>query len=194
MEKTGQMERQLPSLEGRVSPESLAHIVFRTNQLDRMIAWHNTVFGARVVFGNERLAFLTYDDEHHRIALVATQEFEPRPEKVAVGFYHAAFTYPDLGTLLATYRRLLESGITPWRSILHGPTVSFYYKDPDGNDFELQVDVFKTAEEATEWMQGPVYANDPIGTEFDPAEMIARYESGEPEETLMRRFDDPINP
>ena len=33
----------------------------------------------------------------------------------------------------------------PVRTINHGPTVSMYYKDPDGNQVELQVDVFDKA-------------------------------------------------
>jgi catechol-2,3-dioxygenase len=183
--------RSLPDVSGSVSPQSLAHIVFRTNDMPRMIEWYSTVFGAHVVFSTDAIAFLTYDDEHHRIALIANEKFAERPAETTVGFYHAAFTFADLGTLLATYRRLAAHGILPRRSIHHGPTVSFYYQDPDGNDIEMQVDVFETADEATEWMRGPVFSANPIGTDFVPDELIARYESGEPIHALMRRADDP---
>ncbi len=183
--------RSLPDLTGSVSPHSLAHIVFRTNDMPRMIEWYATVFGAHVVFQTDKIAFLTYDDEHHRVALIANETFAEKPAEMTVGFYHAAFTFADLGTLLATYRRLAAEGIRPRRSIHHGPTVSFYYQDPDLNDIEMQVDVFETADEATEWMKGPVFSANPIGTDFAPEELIARFESGEPIEALMRRTDDP---
>src|ERR1700738_1773698 len=91
------------------------------------------------------LFFLTYDDEHHRIGLIhrpdlgssgdAQQRLEP-----------ISFTYPSLGDLLATYRRLAQSDIWPYWTINHGPTISLYYKDPDGNRLELQHDVFERAE------------------------------------------------
>lgn len=188
---TGSTARRLPDLSGSVSPQSLAHIVFRTNDMARMIEWYSTVFGAHVVFATDTIAFLTYDDEHHRIALIANETFAEKSEATTVGFYHAAFTFSDLGTLLATYRRLAALDVHPRRSIHHGPTVSFYYQDPDHNDIEMQVDVFETADEATDWMRGPVFSANPIGTDFDPEELIARYESGEPIDALMRRTDDP---
>jgi hypothetical protein len=34
-----------------------------------MLAWYQTVFEARVQYQNPALAFLTYDDEHHRFAI-----------------------------------------------------------------------------------------------------------------------------
>ncbi len=101
-----------------------------------------------------------------------------------------AFSYRSLGELLGTYLRLKEGGITPWRAINHGPTVSFYYRDPDGNDVELQVDSFPNAEVTNDWMASEAFLRNPIGIEFDPAEMIRRYESGESEVALMRRPDD----
>ena len=182
--------RSLPDISGSVSPHRLAHIVFRTNDMPRMIDWYSDVFGAHVVFQTDKIAFLTYDDEHHRIALIASESFAEKPDGTTVGFYHAAFTFADLGTLLATYRRLASRDVWPRRSIHHGPTVSFYYQDPDLNDIEMQVDVFDTADAATDWMRGSVFSANPIGTEFDPEELIVRYESGESIEALMRRADD----
>jgi len=39
-------------------------------------------------------------------------------------------------------------------------------------------------------MKGPVFSANPIGTLFDPEEMIADYERGVPFEVLVRRDDD----
>lgn len=172
-----------------IRPVRLAHIVFRTKQLDAMIAWYEAVLCAHVVFRNDRIAFLTYDDEHHRIALIQSADLIERQAGVTVGFYHSAFTYANLTELMHNFIRLKGRGIEPWRSILHGPTVSQYYRDPDGNDIELQVDAFESADAATDWMKGEAFSRDPIGEVFDPLVMIERIEAGEPESSLMRRAD-----
>lgn len=157
-----------------------------------MIDWYCTLLGARVAFADEQAAFLAYDEEHHRIGLLHdVKELLPRPEGWAVGFYHAAFTYKDLGTLLANYERLKAVGVLPWRPIIHGPTVSLYYRDPDGNDIETQVDVFPTAEAAIEWMQGDAFKANPIGVFFDPDVMVERFKAGVPMSELLRRPDSP---
>lgn len=183
--------RTLPDPGAVRSPERLAHIVFRTNDLPAMRDWYCSVLGAHPVFGDERILFLTYDDEHHRVALIAHGPYPDPAEDVRAGFYHSAFTYPDLGVLLATFRRLRSAGIEPVRCIKHEPTVSLYYRDPDGNHVELQVDAFSTADAATEWMKGAVFAANPIGTAFDPEVMIADYERGMPHDELVHRDDDP---
>ena len=173
------------------APIRLAHIVFRTNDLPRMCDWYCAVLDAHVVHADEKIAFLTYDNEHHRIALIATQPFPPKEEGAPrVGFYHVAFTHAGLAELLNTYDQLAARGIRPWRTINHGPTTSFYYRDPDGNDVELQVDRFANALEAQAWMNGPAFAADPIGLLIDPEELRRRFEAGEPFDSLMRRADE----
>jgi catechol-2,3-dioxygenase len=172
------------------APIKLAHVVFRTNQLQNMINWYCDVLSARVVFGNDRIAFLTYDEEHHRIALIATEKFAEKPEGLRVGFYHSAFTFEDLSGLFDNYSRLKAKGILPWRSINHGPTVSQYYRDPDGNDVELQVDRFEDAKAATDWMQGEAFSKNPIGIEFNPDDMIKALAAGRAEADLMKRPDE----
>lgn len=62
-----------------------------------------------------------------------------------------------------------------------------YYQDPDGNQVEMQVDNFDTAEEATAFMVDPQFANNPLGVDYDPEELIKRIESGEPEANIKRR-------
>lgn len=171
------MSRNLPSTSAPIPPVKLAHVVFRTRQLENMIAWYATVLGAKMAFRNENMAFMTYDDEHHRIALISGDLAE-RPAEPTIGFFHAAFTYNDLGDLLSTYRRLKNEGIEPVRGIKHGPTVSLYYRDPDLNDIELQIDVYEDIEVVNDFLAGEAFSKDPIGPLFDPEEMIQQYESG----------------
>lgn len=42
-----------------------------------MLSLYETVFGARVQYQNPGLAFLTYDDEHHRFAFANMAVFQP---------------------------------------------------------------------------------------------------------------------
>ena len=116
--------RMLPATEP-ISPAKFAHFVLRTGQFDRMAEWYRTVLAARIVFRDERLCFLSYDDEHHRLALIHVPGLAPRDPESA-GTDHVAYAYRDLGDLLATYRRLRAHGILPHWPIIHGVTTSLY--------------------------------------------------------------------
>jgi catechol-2,3-dioxygenase len=171
---------------GRIAPVKLAHFVRRTSRFAEMLHWYQTVLGATVVHSDGVLAFLTYDDEHHRIAIAQIPGLEDQPP-MASGTDHVAFTHADLGDLLSTYARLKQEGIEPYWCINHGPTTSMYYKDPDGSRVELQVDNFPTAEETNRWIRSGEFAKNPIGVVFDPEELLARYRAGEPMEQLTAR-------
>jgi catechol 2,3-dioxygenase-like lactoylglutathione lyase family enzyme len=171
---------------GPVPPAYLAHFVRRTSQPEALVDWYVRVLGARVVFSEGPLAFLTFDDEHHRMAVIGIPDLPPRAEG-ASGTDHVAFTYEDLGDLLYTYERLARSGIEPFWCVNHGPTTSMYFKDPDGNSIELQVDNFATPAETDAWLRSGAFAENPIGVIFDPAELLARYKAGEPVKDLVAR-------
>jgi catechol-2,3-dioxygenase len=177
---------KLSPTRGRVAPMKLAHVVRRTARFEEMLAWYRTFLGAEVVHSDGMLAFLTYDDEHHRIALAGIPGLPDAPP-LAAGTDHVAFTHADLGDLLYTYARLKVEGITPYWCINHGPTTSMYYKDPDGNRIELQVDNFRTAEETNRWIRSGDFAANPIGVLFEPEDLLARYQAGEPMERLTAR-------
>ena len=67
-----------------ISPSKLAHVVLHTrSNLDAMVEWYCTVLGARIVFNAGRLIFLTYDDEHHRIAIAASEDLTELPRRTA---------------------------------------------------------------------------------------------------------------
>jgi catechol-2,3-dioxygenase len=186
MSTTTDRKQLLAAERGAVKPQKLAHVVRRTSRFDEMVRWYCTVLGAEVVAGDGTLAFLTYDDEHHRIAIVTIPGLEDQPA-MAAGTDHIAFTYGDLSDLFQTYRRLKAEGIEPFWCINHGPTLSMYFKDPDGSRVELQVDTMPTADAIDTWMRSGDFAANPIGIVFDPEEMIARYEAGEALETLLVR-------
>lgn len=167
-----------------LAPAKLAHFVLRTPNFDAMSGWYQTVLGAKAVFENGFLCFMTYDDEHHRVALINTPD-APQRDATSAGVDHIAFTFEDLGGLLGTYTRLKSKDIEPYWSINHGPTTSLYYRDPDGNQIELQVDNFTTMEEANAFVGSSAFQENPIGVEFDPERLLERYENGDPIEALI---------
>jgi hypothetical protein len=73
-----------------------------------------------------------------------------------------------MGEFLDNYVRLRDRGIRPFFCVNHGPTTSMYYRDPDGNRVELQIDNFATAEEGQAWMHSEAFDRNPIGVEYDP--------------------------
>jgi catechol-2,3-dioxygenase len=164
-----------------------------------MLAWYQTVFDARIQYQNPVLAFLTYDDEHHRFAFVNMEAFQPggteADKQGLIGVDHVAYTYATLTDLFENYAQLKAKGIAPYWCIHHGMTVSMYYADPDGNQMEFQVDAFDSSEEANAFMSGPFNAANPIGVEYDPEEWLARLRAGTPaSEFLMRSVHEPPSP
>lgn len=176
-------------------PVKFAHVVYQTRRFEEMIDWYQKVFEAKVVYQNPALAFLTYDDEHHRFAFANMAAFKPdgveAEKRGDIGVNHVAYTYANLGDLLETYARLKEAGITPYWPIHHGVTLSFYYRDPDGNRMEFQVDAL-TVEEANAYMLSEAFAANPIGVAIDPEAMLAQYRSGIPMAQLLVQPEGPM--
>ncbi len=174
----------------RIRPARFVHVVYRTHRFDEMIEWYQKVLGAKVQHYSPVIAFVTYDDEHHRVAFLNLSIIEPdgpQDRRDRVGVDHLAYTFNSLCELMENYAQLKAMGILPYWKLHHGITISLYYGDPDGNRMEFQVDVYKTNEEANAFMQGPGFAVNPIGVEFDPDEWLARLRSGEPEAHFFER-------
>ena len=126
------MSARTLNTEKTVKPNYFAHFVLRVSNLERSLDWYHKVLGMEIVQSVGKLAFLTYDDEHHRLALAETPIQETAPPGCP-GVDHVAYTMDSLGDLLGHYVRLRELGIKPVLPINHGPTTSMYYDDPDGN-------------------------------------------------------------
>ena len=106
-----------------ISPVLFAHFVLRTSNFAEMRDRYKTVLNARIVHDNDTLCFMTYDDEHHRVALVNVAGLH-KPPGDSWGLSHVAYSYRTMRDLLSTYVRLRGHGILPFRPINHGPTVS----------------------------------------------------------------------
>jgi catechol-2,3-dioxygenase len=156
------------------SPSKFAHIVYRTHRYHKMIDWYQNVFDAKVQNQTDQLSFLTYDEEHHRFAFLNLGG-EPSPEKpdqTACGVHHVAYTWDTVTELLAQYQSMSALGCKPFMSIRHGPTLSMYYADPDGNGLEFQVDLLDV-EQANAFMESDAFHSNAIGEPFDPDEIVA---------------------
>lgn len=169
-----------------VAPSKLSHVVLQTNDLRGMRDWYCNVLDARVTFENDALCFMTYDDEHHRIGLVAFGQYGGSGNET-VGLHHVSFCYDKLEDLLENFKRLDALNIRPEWCVNHGPTVSLYYADPEGNRVELQIDVFETTEEVNHFINGPVYQQNPAGVDFDPHQMLAELKGGKTMAELAHR-------
>jgi catechol-2,3-dioxygenase len=176
---------------GRISPARLAHVVLRTvpERVQEMVTWYCNVLEAEVVFGNPLVQFLTYDEEHHRLAVLGMPGIGERVVNT-VGVHHVAFTYACLRDLVLTYERLREAGIEPALCIHHGPTLSMYYLDPDRNQVELQIDVFDSSEQIDDYLRSR-FAQNPIGVVFDPGDLARRFHEGVPEDELKQPLEGP---
>lgn len=171
-----------------VSPTSLAHLVLRTANYQEMVEFWTMFLGATIAHKDDSLAFLRYDDEHHRIAIIAIPGTLPRAGNTS-GLHHVAFSFDNLAELLQAYKQRKTQGVLPTWCVNHGPTTSIYYQDPDGNMIETQVDNFDTSEDANAFMSGTLFAENPVGTDFDPEVLYSRMQSGVDEKELKRRVE-----
>ena len=183
----------------RIRPSKFAHVVYRTRQFEEMLAWYQLVFDARIQHHNPALAFLSFDEEHHRFAIVDLEALRPGEDQTTTrdlsGVDHVAYTYASLSDLFTNYELLKENDILPYWCVHHGVTISMYYADPDGNQIEFQVDAFASSMESVEFIRSPRFAANPIGVEYDPEDWLARMRDGAPEsEFLVRSSDEPISP
>src|SRR3979409_1946925 len=92
-----------------IAPALFAHFVLRSANMHARKA-------------NDLLCFLTYDEEHHRLAIVNIAGLHA-PDPKSWGLAHVAYTFRDVGELLSTYRRLKKAGIAPYRPIQQRETL-----------------------------------------------------------------------
>lgn len=184
---------KLGKVEGRGRPRYLAHWVLKSAQRERMVPWYQKVLGMEIVFQNEMLTFLTYDGEHHRLAIIGIPKLGKTMLPVArlhrkfYGLDHLAFNFGTLRELLMKYRELSAEGIEPVWCINHGPTTSIYFEDPDGNRLEFQSDNFADPEGLQEFALSLDFQKNPIGVNFDPNVLWEKLEAGVPESELRQR-------
>jgi hypothetical protein len=126
-----------------VSPSLFAHFVLRTANREPLKKWYQTVLKrawcSRTTTSRSSpttTSITASPSCRSRTQEGARRQLGPRARRL-----HLRRSRPAAVDLSAAE----GEGIVPVRTINHGPTVSMYYKDPDGNQVELQVDAFDKA-------------------------------------------------
>lgn len=118
---------------------SFSHIGIWVKDVSTSAKWYGQFFEAEITFQSDDIAFLSWDDESHRIALLKWTE-----SRELVGMNHIAFKLNDITSLVSKYKTLKKAGFAPFQSFNHGMTTSLYYRDFDGNGIELMIDNFSS--------------------------------------------------
>jgi catechol-2,3-dioxygenase len=166
----------------------ISHYGIRAKRFREMVEWYKTVFGAKIQHENEFLAFMTFDEEHHRLVIFEDPSTVDKPENAA-GIDHVGYGLAGFGDLVSAYERLKVAGIEPFLPLNHRFTTSLYYRDPDGNDVELSVDNFPTKEMCDEFIRSEKMdeiGRPPFGYAFDPEDLAKQFYEGAPPEQLAR--------
>ena len=186
MTESEHAENQLPN--GNLKSKYIAHYGIRTRQLKEMISWYKIFFNAEVLYQNEFAAFMTFDDEHHRLVLWTDEDTKDKPENVA-GIDHIGIGLQNFRELIEAYERLKAQDIIPFLPVNHRFTTSLYYKDPDGNEVELTVDNFPSKDLCGDFVRSEKMEEiliPPFGDVFDPDELAQAFHQGVSDEELAK--------
>ena len=174
-------------------------IVLKTTQYEALKSWYSHVLDTVPMFESERREQSAPGTMRQMCLIRSYSEF-PFTETLAIfdfaglsqtdptvaGMDHFQMQFGSIDDLFDRYETLAAHGIMPTRSANHGPSTSFYYRDPDGNRVELSVKNYATEAETLAFMQTEAFRRNPAGIDVDPAEYIARYRRGVPLEELRR--------
>jgi catechol 2,3-dioxygenase len=167
---------------GHVIKPKLHHWGMRTAKFDEMVDWYSTVVGFETVLAATspaQVAFVTNDEQHHRGGFFSPPGIEDNPQRATMpGVNHLAWEYESLDDLLATWQRLEALGIAAVLTTDHGPSFSFYYKDPEGNTVELTCLAYDDLAKVRARLKSPENLRNPMGRAVIPEQLIAARELG----------------
>jgi catechol-2,3-dioxygenase len=124
------------------APVAFSHMGVFVRDLDRMMAFYTGCLGLVVSDTDTtklgvRYAFLTGDPREHHQLVLATG----RPEDVSFNtVQQISFRAESLEALRRMRRRVLKDGAVELGPVTHGNAISAYFRDPEGNRFELFID------------------------------------------------------
>ena len=166
------------SLDEVIVPARLHHVNLKAYRFEEMRDFYTALIGIHPVAEVGTFGWYTYDTANHRLALMQLPHITERVPGSA-GMHHMAFEYDALDDLMRTYLRLKKIDIVPAAALDHGMTTSFYYRDPDGNYIELQVDNFgPDPAVSTAFMHTPAFLANPIGVPIHPERYVAAWQAG----------------
>ncbi len=178
------------------SAMKISETILKTGQLAAMKPWYTKVlgvppffehapkaaanpgdFGGQTRASDLKMCFFRVSLDFPYVQTIGLFEeagTSTEPAKGAPGLHHMQFCVASHDALCDKYDELLTLGMTPHRSADHGPMVSFYYRDPDGNNVEITAQNFATLEAMVAFMASDEFAANPSGEEIDPAAWVAR--------------------
>lgn len=161
-DRTLQHNQSVPAMNERSSsdPRMVGHVHLKVRELDPAVTFYTEVLGLGVTERHGRIAFLSWGERHHDIALQAIGSGAPDPPSSGVGLYHAALEVESREALVAVYERLQARGV-PVSPVDHGISKALYFDDPDGHGLEVYLDT-RAANDQTKW-RGTSRAFDPAG-------------------------------
>src|SRR5262249_55542189 len=119
-------------------------VVLRTAQYDALKAWYSRVFDTEPMFESERreipgpggmrqMCLIRPYSEFPFTETLAIFDLLRQNDQMVSGMDHFQMQFASIDDLFNRYEALAAHGIEPTRSANHGPSTSFYYRDPDGN-------------------------------------------------------------
>ncbi len=124
------------------APVSFSHVGVFVNDLEKMVRFYTDLLGfvvsdRDVADNGAEFAFLTGDPrEHHQLVLAAG-----RPASIPFNpVQQLSFRAKSLGVLRRLYKKAKAQPITELGPVSHGNAISAYFRDPEGNRFEMFID------------------------------------------------------
>ena len=184
-------------------PDDFHHIAFKTTNYEAMVYFYKNLFGCEPLYQSDQMSFLTYDNEHHRIAIANTSEilkdlnliermimkfklFLNKKIPSIQGLDHVSYRINPIEKWFDFYFSAKERGLKPLWTINHGWISGIYYEDPDGNLVEIFFEHFRSAEEFKENIS-PDFEDEPIGTNMDIEVLYKMFKSGAPFLDLIKK-------
>ena len=184
-------------------PDDFHHIAFKTTNYEAMVSFYKNLFGCEPLYQSDQMSFLTYDNEHHRIAIANTSEilkdlnliermimkfklFLNKKIPSIQGLDHVSYRINPIEKWFDFYFSAKERGLKPLWTINHGWISGIYYEDPDGNLVEIFFEHFRSAEEFKENIS-PDFEDEPIGTNMDIEVLYKMFKSGAPFLDLIKK-------
>lgn len=139
--------------EVRFRPRRLGHVNLWVDDLERSVAFYESVCGLELVRRERELliAFHSNGNTHHDLGIIEVSRGRdrygrdgmlqiPKTRGLSPGLNHLGWEMESEAELVAAYRRALEAGYPVQRTVDHLISHSVYVSDPDGNGHEFYAD------------------------------------------------------
>lgn len=187
---------------GNFPPPQFSEVVLKTARFTEVKDWYENLLQVRAFFvrtgvqqaswtGAWSIAFIRLYHAHPYTQVMGIFEIPAVKGhadglKGDPGMHHMQLRHTGLEHLFSRFEALQAQGIMPEIAYNHGPGTSFYYRDPDHNLVELSAVNYVKEADYLAYFSSESYRRNVSGIQINPAEYVARYRSGTPQEELVR--------